>query len=75
MAVFEQTVETTPLAPDREKLRGELIALFHQYQGDADQAASMQARFEAMMDNVRRLLNDEFPGWDETAESDLRASP
>jgi hypothetical protein len=74
MALSEQIVETSPLPPDREKLRGELIALYHQYRGDADQAASMQARFEAMMDNVRQLLNAEFPDWDVSAESDRQTS-
>jgi hypothetical protein len=65
MAISEQPIEVVAMPPDRDKLRGELIALFHQYQGDADQAASMQARFEVMMDNVRQILNAEFPGWDE----------
>jgi hypothetical protein len=74
MTQSEQTAQASPMPPDREKLRGELIALYHQYRGDADQAASMQARFEAMMQNVLLLLDSEFPGWDQNPEADPEIS-
>lgn len=66
------------IAPNRDALRNELIALYHQYMADANCALSMQTEYEQMIEQardahaavsqriqvLRTLLDAEFPGWE-----------
>jgi hypothetical protein len=54
---------------DRERLRAELVALYHQYCSDADHAATLQQEYERMSKNVEVLLNEEFPDWKEAGSA------
>jgi hypothetical protein len=71
-------IELKTVAPDRNKLRNELIALYHQYIGDVENAQDIQREAEELIKNARRekkaaqgrmaklrgVLDEEFPGWD-----------
>ena len=66
------------IAPNRDSLRNELIALYHQYTADANCALSMQTEYQQMIEQardahtavsqrlevLRSLLDAEFPGWE-----------
>ncbi len=67
MATATSELRDPTFGLNRDKLRAELIALYHQYRSDAEQAASLQARYEVLMNNIITLLDEEFPGWNEPA--------
>jgi hypothetical protein len=66
------------VAPDRNTLRSQLVALYHQYASDVENAEAIQKEYEQLIrdakrerraamsriDKLRQLLDDEFPGWE-----------
>ena len=66
------------VAPDRNALRSQLVALYHQYESDVESAEAIRKEYEqliqeakrerraalARITKLRQLLDDEFPGWE-----------
>jgi hypothetical protein len=71
-------IKLETVAPDRNMLRSQLVALYYQYASDVEQAEAIQREYEEIIRDarkerrsaltrigkLRRLLDDEFPGWD-----------
>lgn len=78
-------IKLETVSPDRNLLRHQLVSLFNQYQTDVDNALAIQQEYEqvirdarrerraasARAGKLRRLLDDEFPGWDSPLLNDL----
>jgi hypothetical protein len=84
MAQQAQQVQRQPqikletVAPDRNALRSQLVALYYQYASDVENAEAIQQEYEQLIREARRerraamgrigklrqLLDDEFPGWE-----------